>query len=113
MAKIAVTPCEKKGIFPMFGIGMPELLVILALALIVIGPRKLPELARALGKGLAEFKRATRDFHETLAPSDRTDTENQAEDSAENPDDNAPSTKPPRKKQTDLIGEDSDPYGDG
>lgn len=50
----------------MFNIGMPELLVILALALIVIGPRKLPELARALGKGLAEFKRATRELHETL-----------------------------------------------
>jgi Tat protein translocase TatB subunit len=43
----------------MFGIGMPELLLILAVALIVLGPKKLPELARALGKGLAEFRRAT------------------------------------------------------
>ena len=43
----------------MFGIGMPELLLILALALIVLGPKKLPELARALGKGIAEFRRAT------------------------------------------------------
>ena len=43
----------------MFGIGMPELLLILALALIVIGPKKLPDIARALGRGLAEFKRAT------------------------------------------------------
>jgi Tat protein translocase TatB subunit len=43
----------------MFGIGMPELLLILALALIVIGPKKLPEIAKALGRGLAEFKRAT------------------------------------------------------
>ncbi len=43
----------------MFGIGMPELLLILALALIVLGPKKLPELAKALGKGLAEFRRAT------------------------------------------------------
>ncbi len=43
----------------MFGIGMPELLLILGLALIVLGPKKLPELARTLGKGLAEFRRAT------------------------------------------------------
>jgi sec-independent protein translocase protein TatA len=46
----------------MFGIGMPELLLILGLALIVLGPKKLPELARALGKGLAEFRRATDDL---------------------------------------------------
>ena len=43
----------------MFGIGMPELLLILGLALIVLGPKKLPELAKALGKGLLEFRRAT------------------------------------------------------
>jgi Tat protein translocase TatB subunit len=43
----------------MFGIGMPELVLILAVALIVLGPRRLPEIARALGKGLAEFRRAT------------------------------------------------------
>ncbi len=43
----------------MFGIGMTELLVILAIGLIVIGPKKLPELARSLGKGLAEFRRAS------------------------------------------------------
>jgi sec-independent protein translocase protein TatB len=42
----------------MFGIGMPELILILGLALIVLGPKKLPELAKTLGKGLAEFRRA-------------------------------------------------------
>lgn len=55
----------------MFGIGMPELLLILALALIVLGPKKLPELARALGKGLAEFRRATDELKDELRQMER------------------------------------------
>jgi Tat protein translocase TatB subunit len=43
----------------MFGIGTPELLVILVVALIVLGPERLPEIARALGKAMAELRRAT------------------------------------------------------
>ncbi|SDL81238.1 sec-independent protein translocase protein TatB [Geoalkalibacter ferrihydriticus] len=50
----------------MFGIGMPELLLILAVALIVIGPKKLPDIARSLGRGLAEFRRATDDLKNTI-----------------------------------------------
>jgi TatA/E family protein of Tat protein translocase len=47
-------------------IGMPELIIIFLIALVVFGPRKLPELGRSLGKGIAEFKRATNELKSTL-----------------------------------------------
>ena len=51
----------------MFGsIGMPELIIILMIALIIFGPRKLPELGRSLGKSLGEFKRASNELRNTL-----------------------------------------------
>ncbi|MDY6791424.1 MAG: Sec-independent protein translocase protein TatB [Thermodesulfobacteriota bacterium] len=50
----------------MFGIGMPELILILAIALIVIGPKKLPGLAKSLGRAMREFKRATSEFKESI-----------------------------------------------
>ena len=50
----------------MFGIGMPELLLLLAIALIVLGPKKLPDLAKSLGRALREFKKATNEFKESI-----------------------------------------------
>jgi TatA/E family protein of Tat protein translocase len=50
----------------MFNLGVPELLLILAVALIVFGPRKLPEIGRTLGKALGEFRRATDDLKNTI-----------------------------------------------
>jgi Tat protein translocase TatB subunit len=50
----------------MFGIGLPELLLILVVALVVLGPKRLPELARSLGRALAELKKTAEDLKENL-----------------------------------------------
>ena len=50
----------------MFGIGMPEMLLLLAIALVVIGPKKLPDLAKSLGRAMREFKKATNELKDTM-----------------------------------------------
>lgn len=54
----------------MFGIGPMELLLILVVALLVLGPKRMPELARMLGRGLGEFRRASNDLRQSLALDD-------------------------------------------
>lgn len=56
----------------MFGIGFPELLLILVIAFIVVGPEKLPHLARALGKGLYEIRRATEEVRAEIEKEGRS-----------------------------------------
>lgn len=63
-------------------IGMPELIIILTLALIIFGPRKLPELGRSLGKSLGEFKRASNELRSTLDEEIRIEEQRSAQRSA-------------------------------
>ncbi len=62
----------------MGSLGMQEILVIFILALIVFGPRKLPEIGKSLGKGIAEFKKASNELKQTWENEIRLDQEKEA-----------------------------------
>ena len=62
----------------MFGIGAPEFILILVIGLIVFGPGKLPELARSLGKGMREFKKATNALSQAINVPTETPVQPQA-----------------------------------
>ncbi len=112
----------------MFGIGMTELLVILTIGLIVIGPKKLPELARSLGKGLAEFRRAStemrREFLEvadearidppteqTPEPSESDPEPNSNSDAESGSESSAESSAEPGPEKTDKTKPADEPKG--
>jgi TatA/E family protein of Tat protein translocase len=84
----------------MFGIGMPELIVIFIVALLVFGPKKLPDLGRALGRGLAEFKRASEDLKAGLSADLQFDEEEK------------PSPQPPPAAPQTASSEPAPPKGD-
>lgn len=68
----------------MFGIGMPEAILIGIVALLVVGPKKLPELARTLGKGLNEFRRTASDVTDGLKDTIKADEIKKDVDSVKN-----------------------------
>ena len=71
-------------------IGMPELIIILVIALIIFGPRKLPELGKSLGRSLNEFKRASTDLQNTLEQEIRLEEQKEQQVKATPPADPAP-----------------------
>ncbi len=93
----------------MFGIGMPEMLVILALALIVIGPKKLPDLAKSLGRAMREFKRATNEFKETIQlDSELSEVKDTFNDIRDGVKDAVDLNLKPEKQKTDKIESDNE-----
>lgn len=93
----------------MFGIGMPEMIVILVLALIVIGPKKLPDLAKSLGRAMREFKKATSEFKETIQlESELSEVKETFKDISDEVKDAVDLNLKPEKQKADKIGSDDE-----
>jgi Tat protein translocase TatB subunit len=86
----------------MFGIGIPELVIIIIVALLVVGPSKLPELARSMGKALGEFRRLADDVKETIEQEMAKEPEKEEETQKEEQ----------QKAEEETIPEEA-PIGDG
>lgn len=79
----------------MFGsIGMGEMIIIFIIALIIFGPRKLPELGRALGKGINEFKKASNELRTTIEDEIKADSQRTADSSTTTPAATAEASEP-------------------
>ena len=96
----------------MFGpVGVPELIIIFTIALIIFGPRTLPELGKSLGKSLAEFKRASNELKNTLDEEIRTE-ERRESTIAEDARRSAERQEPPRVSES-RTDDDLDPPATG
>jgi Tat protein translocase TatB subunit len=69
----------------MFGIGLPELILIMAIALIVVGPEKLPDLAKSLGRGIAELKKAASSLKDSFNEEDEKSSDWKQQDTEQHP----------------------------
>ena len=93
----------------MFGIGMPEMILILAIALIVIGPKKLPDLAKSLGRAMREFKKATNEFKETIQlEGELSEVKETFKDISDEVKDAVDLNLKPEKQKADKIGSDDE-----
>lgn len=83
----------------MFGLGFGELVLIFIIALIFIGPKKLPELAKGLGKGIREFQNAAKGFGDQLQ-NDEDSTPKKVADATQQPEENKTSDSDEKKDST-------------